>query len=114
MATDCRCHQIATQALKAQGKEMKEEREAFIRENEERMARRKAYIRSLEKDIGQCEVKESERWGQARYKARGYSCRVCFSLIVVRAQKSIHDMKTKTQAHLSVIQSLISPLQVSK
>jgi len=67
-------------ALKAQGKEMKEEREAFIRENEERMARRKAYIRSLEKDIGRCE-------------------------------KSIHDTKTKTQAHLSVIQSLLSPLQ---
>ena len=45
------------QALKAQEKEMKEEREAFIRENEERMARRKAYIRALEKDIGRCEVK---------------------------------------------------------
>jgi len=42
-------------ALKAQEKEMKEEREAFIRENEERMARRKAYIRALEKDIGRCE-----------------------------------------------------------
>ena len=36
---------------------MKEEREAFIRENEERMARRKAFIRALEKDIGRCEVK---------------------------------------------------------
>ena len=45
------------QALKAQEKEMKEEREAFIRENEERMARRKAYIRTLEQDIGRCEVK---------------------------------------------------------
>merc|ERR1711881_324591 len=50
-------NQLASQirALKAQEKEMKEEREAFIRENEERMARRKAYIRSLEKDIGRCE-----------------------------------------------------------
>lgn len=42
-------------ALKAQEKEMKEQREAFIRENEERMARRKAFIRSLEKDIERCE-----------------------------------------------------------
>merc|ERR1719194_310322 len=63
-------------ALKAQEKEMKEERAAFIRENEERMARRKAYIRSLEKDIGRCE-------------------------------KSIHDMKSKTQNHLNVIESLV-------
>ena len=45
------------QALKGQEKEMKEEREAFIRENEERMARRKAFIRTLEQDIGRCEVK---------------------------------------------------------
>lgn len=67
-------------ALKAQEKEMKEEREAFIRENEERMARRKAYIRSLEKDIERCE-------------------------------KSIHDMKSKTQTHLNVINSLVKPLQ---
>ena len=45
---------------------MKEEREAFIRENEERMARRKAYIRSLEQEIGRCEVRESERWSSTR------------------------------------------------
>ena len=38
---------------------MREEREAYIRENEERMARRRANIRSLEQDIGRCEVIES-------------------------------------------------------
>ena len=50
-------NQLASQirALKVTEKEMKEEREAFIRENEERMARRKAYIRSLEQEIGRCE-----------------------------------------------------------
>jgi len=75
-------NQLASQirALKAQEKEMKEEREAFIRENEERMARRKAFIRTLEQDIGRCE-------------------------------KSIHDTKTKTQAHLSVVESLTQPMK---
>ena len=61
-----RCYCTPRQSLKAQGKEMKEEREALIRENEERMARRKAYIRSLEQEIGRCEVRESERWSSTR------------------------------------------------
>ena len=89
---------------------MKEEREALIRENEERMARRKAYIRSLEKDIARCEVKESVG---SEVASRREDVDAGCVLTDMRTQKSIHDMKTKTGAHLSIIESLMQPLKVS-
>ena len=57
---------------------MKEEREAFIRENEERMARRKAYIRSLEQDIGGCEVKRRVGVWVGDDTESGVSTKGCF------------------------------------
>ena len=41
-------------ALKVAEKEMKEERASYLKENEEKLAKRKAFVRSLEKDLAQC------------------------------------------------------------
>ena len=56
---------------------MKEESEAFICENEERMARHKAYIHSLGKDIGRCEVKGSGRWCWGRCGGKCHPTSIC-------------------------------------
>jgi hypothetical protein len=41
-------------ALKIAEKEMKEERAAYLKENEDKLAKRKAFVRGLEKDVSKC------------------------------------------------------------
>ena len=41
-------------ALKVAEKEMKEERASYLRENEDKLAKRKAFVRGLEKDVAKC------------------------------------------------------------
>lgn len=41
-------------ALKVAEKELKEERAAYLKENEDKLAKRKAFVRSLEKDVSKC------------------------------------------------------------
>mgnify|MGYP003885269231 CR=1 FL=1 len=41
-------------ALKVAEKEMKEERASYLKQNEDKLAKRKAFVRSLEKDVAKC------------------------------------------------------------
>lgn len=51
-------------ALKVAEKEMKEERASYLKENEDKLAKRKAFVRSLEKDVVKC--KESIAQAEAK------------------------------------------------
>ena len=53
-------------ALKVAEKEMKEERASYLKENEDKLAKRKAFVRSLEKDVAKCK----ESIAQAEAKTR--------------------------------------------